>query len=303
MTSRRHTLQLIAAAAGAEDGAVDAAALPALDATHWTTAAAALMARANGGVIPDTPQALTAARAAVDPQVQLNLATSVRLVADAGVPLPEGSADTLALLLDEAATNAFIEAQPDFATVRAEVAAEPQPTQRVALVVDSPRRLMFALANPVQGGGGIVDLNPDGTALLHDTNGTGAGRWAWLDGQLTVTLDSPIVQESFPSWTDPATGVSQQLRAEFRTQGLRARLIGGDWAALVGIVGAVVVGLFAAFGMGRKSGADKERDAASRDYQETRKEIDNADLGLGADDSGRIDRLRAIADRRSAGKD
>jgi hypothetical protein len=223
-------LNAVAAAADAEDGAVDAAALPALDATHWTTAAAALMARANGGAIPDTSEALAAARAAVDPQAQLNLATAVRLVADAGVPLPEGSADTLALLLDEAATNAFIEAQADFASVRAEVAAEPQPTQRVALVVDSLRRLMFTLANPVQGGGGIVDLNPDGTALLHDYNGTGAGRWTWQDGLLSVTLDSPIVLESFPTWTDPATGISQQLRAEFRTLGLRARLIGGDWS-------------------------------------------------------------------------
>lgn len=227
-------LAAVAAVADAEDGAVDAVALPALDATHWTTAAAALMARANGGEIPQTPEALAAARAAVDPQLQLNLATAVRLVADGGVPLPEGSADTLALLLDEAATNAFIETQPDFAAARAEVAAEPRPTQPAALVVDAPRRLMFTLGNPVQSGGGIVDLNPDGTAVLHEVNGTEGGRWTWQDGWLSVTLDAPIVRESFPFWTDPATGTQQQLRAEFRILGLRARLTGGDWS--VGIV-------------------------------------------------------------------
>jgi len=219
----------VAALADADTGAVNAAALPALDATHWTSAAAALMARANGGEIPETPVELAAARAAVDPQVQLNLATAVRLVADAGVPLPEGIADTLALLLDEAATNAFIEAQPDFATARAEVAAEPQPTQPVALVVDRTRRVMFTVASPMRSGGGIVELNPDGTALVHDWSGTGPGRWTWQNGRLTVTLDSPIVRESFPTWSDPSTGVSRQLRAEYRTLGLRARLIGGDW--------------------------------------------------------------------------
>lgn len=224
-------LDAVAAAADAEDGTVDATVLPALDATHWTTAEAALMARANGGEIPDSPEALAAARAAVDPQAQLNLATAVRLVADAGVPLPEGSADTLAMLLDEAATNAFIEAQPAFAAARDEVAAEPRPTQPVALVVDSPRRLMFTLGNPVSSGGGIVDLNPDGTAALHDQVGTGRGSWALQDGWVTVTLSSPIVQESFPVWTDPATGAQRQLRSEVRTLGLRARLIQGDWSA------------------------------------------------------------------------
>jgi hypothetical protein len=222
-------LDTVAAAADAEDGTVDAAALPALDATHWTTAEAALMARANGGEIPATPEALAAARAAVDPQSLINLATVVRLVADAGVPLPEGAADTLALLLDEGASNAFIEAQADFASAKTEVVAELPASPTVALVVDTPRRLLFTTANPMSSAGATLLLNPDGSATAHDQVGSGPGRWVIQDGELTVTLDSPLVVTSFDFWTDPATGIGQQIRTEYRTLAFRVRLVTGTW--------------------------------------------------------------------------
>ena len=43
--------------------------------------------------------------------------------------------------------------------------------------------------------------------------------------------------------------------------------------------------------------------AEARNYINTRKEIDNADLGLGATDAGRIERLHDIADRKRSGGD
>ena len=41
--------------------------------------------------------------------------------------------------------------------------------------------------------------------------------------------------------------------------------------------------------------------AKARNYIDKRKEIDNADLGIGANDAGRIKRLHDIADRQRGG--
>ena len=47
---------------------------------------------------------------------------------------------------------------------------------------------------------------------------------------------------------------------------------------------------------------EAQNDEARR-YVSKRKEIDNADLGIGGTDAGRIERLRAIADRNRGGGD
>lgn len=76
----------------------------------------------------------------------------------------------------------------------------------------------------------------------------------------------------------------------------------GPGALLAMLAGAAAV-VFGAWWRGRASGREQERDRAARDYRETRKEIDNADIGHGATDRERVDRLREIADRRGASKD
>lgn len=76
----------------------------------------------------------------------------------------------------------------------------------------------------------------------------------------------------------------------------------GPGALLAMFVGAAAV-VFGAWWRGRQSGVTKERERAETDYRDTRREIDDADLGLGATDSQRVDRLREIADRRGASKD
>lgn len=66
-------------------------------------------------------------------------------------------------------------------------------------------------------------------------------------------------------------------------------------ALIAAIGGAFVLGRWRG---GRKAKQDRaQRDA--RDYRDTRKEIDNADLGHGATDDERVERLREIAERRS----
>jgi len=50
-----------------------------------------------------------------------------------------------------------------------------------------------------------------------------------------------------------------------------------------------------------KDALTQAENAEARNYIAKRKEIDNADLGIGATDAGRIKRLRDIADRKRRG--
>ena len=82
--------------------------------------------------------------------------------------------------------------------------------------------------------------------------------------------------------------------------GFLASLSGIPWrlrAWLATAFGAALA-LAVAYGKGRKAEKAKRDADAAAAYRETRKEIDNADLGLGASDSERVRRLRQIADRR-----
>ena len=72
--------------------------------------------------------------------------------------------------------------------------------------------------------------------------------------------------------------------------------LGGLLAGIVAVVGALIWGRR----QGRQGEAQRRAGQDARDYRETRKEIDNADLGHGATDQQRIDRLREIADRRGS---
>jgi Flp pilus assembly protein TadB len=70
------------------------------------------------------------------------------------------------------------------------------------------------------------------------------------------------------------------------------------------LAGAGALALSVLFGLWQR-GAGKRQERADRaardatDYRNTRKEIDNADLGHGATDAERVKRLREIADKRS----
>ena len=73
-------------------------------------------------------------------------------------------------------------------------------------------------------------------------------------------------------------------------------LLGIPWRLWVwfGAFVSAAIALAVAYGKGRQA----EKADGAQAYRETRKEIDNADLGIGASDSERIERLREIADRR-----
>jgi len=80
------------------------------------------------------------------------------------------------------------------------------------------------------------------------------------------------------------------------------------WDLILGPLGAIIGGValaVLAWITGRQQGKRNERDKRAatdaKAYRDKRKEIDNADLGHGATDAGRIKRLQSIADRAGGG--
>lgn len=75
-------------------------------------------------------------------------------------------------------------------------------------------------------------------------------------------------------------------------------------ALILGGIGAAVVAVWAAWQRGRATGKREEAHRKVSDYLKERKRIDEVDLGVGATDGDRVERLRDIAKRRGgAGKD
>jgi len=76
------------------------------------------------------------------------------------------------------------------------------------------------------------------------------------------------------------------------------------WILGAGVAVLAFLGIVAA---ARKDAArdaiTQAENAEARNYIAKRKEIDNADLGIGATDAGRIERLHDIADRKRSGGD
>ena len=70
-------------------------------------------------------------------------------------------------------------------------------------------------------------------------------------------------------------------------------------ALAIGVIGGQIFGRM----RGKREGKEDAANQAAKDYTKARKEIDNADLGIGATDAGRINRLHDIADRKRSGGD
>ena len=82
--------------------------------------------------------------------------------------------------------------------------------------------------------------------------------------------------------------------------GFLSSLAGIPWRlwAWFGAAFGAALALAVAYGKGRQAEKAKRDADAAAAYRETRKEIDNADLGIGSTYQQRIKRLRQIADRR-----
>ena len=77
------------------------------------------------------------------------------------------------------------------------------------------------------------------------------------------------------------------------------RWIIGAGVAILGFLGIIM----AARRDAARDAITQAENAEAQNYTKTRKEIDNADLGIGATDAARINRLHDIADRKRSGGD
>ena len=75
------------------------------------------------------------------------------------------------------------------------------------------------------------------------------------------------------------------------------RATAGAGAAVLAFLGIIM----AARRDAAKDALTQAENAEARSYIDKRKEIDNADLGIGANDAGRVKRLHDIADRQRGG--
>lgn len=204
------------------NGELDSAQLPALNVTHLSTAMTVLVIEANGGAPPTTQARVDELSATVGMDRLLDLATVITLVADHGVPLPEGVADTLALVSSPGSSlvlAAFLTEQAygtnegNFRTRRDDVMSALALAGQPAVAANGAQTFAYFVGHKLSGqGGSLVTYRPDGTATVVRYNGTREAAWEVSNGALTLALALPFSSEYLSADIDPRTGYQTRLR-------------------------------------------------------------------------------------------
>ena len=210
------------AALASVNGEVDSAQLPAVNVTHLSTAMTVLVIEANGGAPPTTQAGVDELSATVGMERLLDLATAITLVADQGVPLPEGVADTLALVSNPGSSPvlaAFLIEQSygtnegNFRTRRDAVMSALALAGRPAVAANGAQTFAYFVGHKLSGqGGSLVTYRPDGTATVARYDGTREATWAVSNGALTLALALPFSSEYVSADIDARTGNQTRLR-------------------------------------------------------------------------------------------
>ena len=224
------------AAVAASDGSVTATALPAANVTNVTTAEAVLTAQALGKT-PASSADIAAAQGHFSSDQTIQMATAIKLVADAGVALPSGAANTLALVSDPTAYTSFVTTQATtntavFNSTQAAVISDPSiavaPTVPVAGSTGAAAAPVTLTLTLGQGAGAdgmtVLTLKSDGTATLAGAPVTTA-KWTTDGTQITVTYDTP---QTYATFSNDSNG-NQQNATETDT-GFKVRQLGTDTA-------------------------------------------------------------------------
>lgn len=224
------------AALASVNGEVDSAQLPAVNVTHLSTAMTVLVIEANGGAPPTTQAGVDELSATVGMERLLDLATAITLVADQGVPLPEGVADTLALVSNPGSSPvlaAFLIEQSygtnegNFRTRRDAVMSALALAGRPAVAANGAQTFAYFVGHKLSGqGGSLVTYRPDGTATVARYDGTREATWAVSNGALTLALALPFSSEYVSADIDARTGNQTRLRDD-RTGFVLRQVTGG----------------------------------------------------------------------------
>ena len=219
------------AAVAASDGTVTAAALPAANVTNVTTAEAVLTAQAIGKT-PASSADIAAAQGQFSSAQTLQMATAIKLVADAGVALPSGAANTLALVSDPTAYTSFVTTQATtnatvFNATQAAVLADPAiAVAPSAPAAGAPDVTMVLTLGQGAGASGInaMTLKADHTAVLAGAPAQTA-TWTSDGSQIVVTYDTP---QSYTTFLVASDG--NQWNATETDTGFKVRQLGTDTA-------------------------------------------------------------------------
>ncbi|HEX7686927.1 MAG TPA: Ig-like domain-containing protein [Burkholderiaceae bacterium] len=196
------------AAAADSQGAVSAQALPAANVTNVSTAVAVLSQQALGKA-PASTADLLAAQGQFTAAQAVQMAAAIKLVADSGVALPSGSANTLALVSNPAAYTAFVTDQAThnataFTATQNAVLADPS----LAVAPPAPATgsgdvtLLVTLGQGAGAQGATrLTMKADGTATIGGSVPLTA-HWTTDGGQITVTYDAPYVYENNATASD-----------------------------------------------------------------------------------------------------
>ena len=196
------------AAVADTDGSVSAAALPAANVTNVTTAEAVLAAQALGKA-PTSSADIAAAQGQFSSAQTIQMATAIKLVADAGVALPGGAADTLALVSDPATYSSFVTTQATtnaavFNSTQAAVLADPA----IAVAPPAPAAgkpdisMVLTLGQGAAATGATkLTLKADGTAVIAGAPALTA-KWAANGSEIDVTYDTPQVYTNYDVASD-----------------------------------------------------------------------------------------------------
>lgn len=204
------------------NGRVASTAIPALDATHLSTAVAALLARANGGVMPSDGATLARLLPKINAIQVQRLAAVVRMVADFGLALPSGTPDTLALLLDPAKTDALVAAQyannaEQFAGVLASVAGDAPGVTNLSIAATGEQTLVYEAVNPSSATASVISYRPDGSASYRGADvpsGSVEGTWLKQGDSIRIAFTSPVTTTTFSFDFDPITQNQNEVLTE-----------------------------------------------------------------------------------------
>ncbi|HEX7046906.1 MAG TPA: hypothetical protein VF275_04990 [Gammaproteobacteria bacterium] len=195
------TFGALAAAAG-DDGVLDSSESGAVDVTNISTAKAVLMIEANGGEPPADDEALTELEKSVDTDAMLELATVIKLVIDADIPLPEGVESTYDLVQKDASIDAVIDAAAEkdanlFADTLNAILNDPDllPSFEAGEVpnlyfINRVGHYMYANR------GFYLEMKEDGTGHVYGNGSSQSSPMNWSigeNGELAIDITEPLV--------------------------------------------------------------------------------------------------------------
>lgn len=184
--------------------------------TNLSTAQAYLLQLANGGAPITDDAALQAARETLDTGQLLTMAAAIKLSVDGGYPLPAGTSDTLALISDPEALEAFLAAvDADDPSALGEtinlIAADPNvtvPTSAADLLGTYTLAYHLGVAGTVNtgniqgerltleadGDGAFVTAVPNADPSLEWSFDAGTGRVVAIPANPTYLVSYPVIE-------------------------------------------------------------------------------------------------------------